>query len=233
MNFDIYCDESRPDLLSSKNPTSKFMVIGSLWLKTDDRASYKDCIHRLRNKYKIGGEFKWQKVSPSRLAFYLELVDWFYKQGDNLRFRCIAVEHEKVKLMHYHDNDQELGFYKFYYQLLRQWILDFNEYAIFCDFKSNRKRDRLKDLKRCLGLSNLSSTIKNVQAVRSKESVFIQLADVLTGAAAARLNKMLVDGGAKNEVTNRLEKHLERKIRHTWKSEQKYNVFVIDLHGGW
>ena len=233
MKFDIYCDESRPDLLSSKNPTSKFMTIGSLWLKTDDRSTYKNGIHNLRNKHQIGGEFKWQKVSPSKLPFYLELVDWFYKQGDSLRFRCIAVEHNKVNLMHYHENDQELGFYKFYYQLLHHWILDFNEYAVFCDFKSNRRRDRLHVLRRCLEMSNLSSSIVNVQAVRSSESVLTQLADVLTGAAAARLNETLIEGGAKEKLATRLEEHLKKKIGHTWKSEQKFNVFVIDLQGGW
>ncbi|WP_133111904.1 DUF3800 domain-containing protein [Candidatus Scalindua japonica] len=58
MNFDIYCDESRLDLLSSENPASKFMVIGSLWLKTDSRVAYKGDIHDLRNKHLIGGEFK-------------------------------------------------------------------------------------------------------------------------------------------------------------------------------
>ena len=233
MNFDIYCDESRPDLLSSKNPTSKLMVIGSLWLKTDNRNIFKDGIHNLRNKHLIGGEFKWQKASPSKLPFYLELVDWFYEQGDNLRFRCIAVEHQKVNLLHYHDNDQELGFYKFYYQLLHHWILDFNEYAVFCDFKNNRRRDRLHVLKQCLELSNLSSSIRNVQAVRSRESVLTQLADVLTGAAAARLNGTLIDGSAKGNIAGRLEKHLKKSIGHTWKSEQKFNVFVIDLQGGW
>jgi hypothetical protein len=233
MNFDIYCDESRPDLLSSKNPTSKFMVIGSLWLNTDNRVVYKEGIHDLRNKHMIGGEFKWQKASPSRLPFYLELVDWFYKQGDSLRFRCIAVEHQKVNLLHYHDSDQELGFYKFYYQLLHHWILDFNEYAVFCDFKSSRQRDRLHVLKRCLELSNLSSSITKVQAVRSRESVLTQLTDVLTGAAAARLNGTLVDGSAKWNIVGRLEEHLNKKIGHTWKNEQKFNVFVIDLEGGW
>ncbi|MCP5003134.1 MAG: DUF3800 domain-containing protein [Planctomycetes bacterium] len=233
MKFDIYCDESRPDLLSSKNATSKFMVIGSLWLKTANRSAYKEGIHDLRNKHLIGGEFKWQKASPSKLPFYLELIDWFYKQGDNLRFRCIAVEHQKVNLLHYHDNDQELGFYKFYYQLLHHWILDFNEYAVFCDFKSNRRRDRLHVLKRCLEFSNLSSSIKNVQAVRSKESVLTQLTDVLTGVAAARLNETIFDDSAKGKIACLLEENLNKKIGHTWKNEQKFNVFVIDLQGGW
>ena len=233
MKFDVYCDESRPDLLSSSNPPASFMVIGSLWLKTEDRQSFKTAIHELRDQHKIGGEFKWQKVSTARLNFYLALVDWFFAQGQNLRFRCIAVDHNKVNLMQYDDNDQELGFYKFYYQLLHHWILDFNDYSIFCDFKSNRRRDRLQVLKSCLSWANLSSTISNVQSVRSRESVLIQLADFLTGATAAKLNNTLAEGTAKFEVVARIEKHLGKPIAHTWRDEHKFNVFVIDLQGGW
>lgn len=233
MKFEVYCDESRPDLLCSKNPKARYMVIGGLWMQADDRLRVKQDIHALRDKHKIGGEFKWQKVSPSRLDFYRDLADWFVEMGDRVRFRCIAVEREKVDLMRFHGNDQELGFYKFYYQMLHHWILDFNEYAVFCDFKSNRIRSRLHELQRCLANSNLSSEIVNVQAVRSEESVLMQFADVLTGAAAARLNNHLQTGHAKWELVNHLEQALGNPIRATHRTEQKFNVFVIDLTGGW
>ena len=233
MRFEAYCDESRPDLLSSSRPAADYMVIGSLWLPADHRDDFKQAIHELRDKHRIGGEFKWQKVSPSKLSFYLDLVSWFCEQGENLRFRCIAVAHCKVNLLHYHQNDQELGFYKFYYQLLHHWILDFNEYSVFCDFKSNRRRDRLEVLQKCLAWSNLSSTISNVQAVRSDESVLIQLVDTLTGAAAARLNQKVKKNSAKEAVIRRIEENLGEGIKHTGLNEHKFNVFVIDLQGGW
>lgn len=233
MKFEVYCDESRPDLLSSSHPKSRYMVIGSLWLRASDRSEFKTAIQKLRNKHKIGGEFKWQKVSPSKKDFYTDLVTWFLSLGQRLRFRCIAIDQSKVNLMRYHYNDQELGFYKFYYQMLHHWIIDFNEYAVFCDFKSNRRRDRLSVLNECLSASNLSSRITETQAIRSGESVLIQLADVLTGAAAARLNDMLTPGGAKQDVVFRLEQGLGHRIQHTSINEQKFNVFVIDLRGGW
>lgn len=233
MRFDIYCDESRPDLLSTKHPTARFMVIGSLWLASDDRQAFKDEIHALRDKHRIGGEFKWQKVSPSRAAFYTELVEWFCAKGDRLRFRCIAVEQQKIDLVKFHDGDQELGFYKFYYEMLHQWILDFNEYAVFCDFKRNRARDRLHVLQRCLSSTNLSSVITSVQAIPSEESVLIQLTDILTGVAAARLNDILTAGSAKTDLVARLERCLDRRIGHTMRGEPKFNVFVINLQGGW
>jgi hypothetical protein len=233
MKFEVYCDESRPDLFGSKRPPAAFMVIGSLWLPADHREEFKAAVHGLRDAHRIGGEFKWQKVSPSRLQFYKELVEWFFAASDRLRFRCIAVEQAKVNLVQYHESNQELGFYKFYYQLLHHWIMDFNDYAIFCDVKKNRDPARLHVLRRCLDASNLSSTVSRVQAIRSDESVLIQLADVLTGIAAARLNNALRAGGAKEAIARLAEARLGRKIQHTVKAEQKFNVFVINLKGGW
>lgn len=104
MKFDVYCDESHPDLFASGNPQAQFMVIGSLWLPTDSRGEMKEAIHSLRDKHRIGGEFKWQKVSRSRELFYQELASYFLDLGDRLRFRCIAVDHAKVNLVHYHAN---------------------------------------------------------------------------------------------------------------------------------
>lgn len=233
MRFDVYCDESRPDLLCSEKPSARFMVIGSLWLETENRDSFKREIHQLRDTHKVGGEFKWQKASASRAAFYTELVDFFSDMGEKLRFRCIAVEHDKVDLLQYHDSDQELGFYKFYYQMLHHWIMDFNTYSVFCDFKVNRQSDRLPVLQRCLGSSNLSAEIVTAQAVRSKESVLLQLCDVLTGAAAARLNGSLNPTGAKKQILDHIERRLGRTIAHTARAESKFNVFVINLQGGW
>ena len=233
MKFEVYCDESRPDLLCSQHSTAQYMVIGSLWLPSKNRDQMKADIHALRNKYRMGGEFKWQKVSPSRIDFYRELIDWFVTMRDDLRFRCIVVEHQQVDLLRFHNNDQELGFYKFYYQMLHHWILDFNQYSVFCDFKSNRVGTRLSGLQRCLANANFLSEVVNVQAVRSKESVLIQTADVLTGIAAAKLNNKLMVGSAKWELVLHMEQGLGRQIAPTYQNEQKFNVFNINLGGGW
>ena len=233
MNIDVYCDETYPDLFSSNHPQARYLLIGSLWLKSADRERFKVSIHELRNKYKIGGEFKWTKISPSKVDFYKALLNWYYEQGEDLRFRCIAVDHKQVDLIRFHESNQELGFYKFYYQALHHWIHPFNQYRFFCDFKKNRLRDRLHTLESCLAYSNLTAVIETVQAVRSKESVLIQLADVLVGLASARLNGRLREGGAKEEVATHLEKMLERKIASTALNEKKFNVFKINLSGGW
>jgi len=233
MNIDVYCDETYPDLFSSKHPKARYLIIGSLWLESDDRELFKGAIHDLRRQYKIGSEFKWTKVSPSKADFYKVLLTWFYNQGEKLRFRCIAVDYQEVDLIHFHQNDQELGFYKFYYQMLHHWIHPFNVYNIFCDFKRNRIRERLHTLKACLSNSNLVANIERVQSVRSRESVLIQLADVLVGLASARLNNRLTPGSTKESTVAHIEGLLGRKISSTALSEKKFNLFKINLNGGW
>jgi hypothetical protein len=232
MNFDVYCDESGPELLHSEKPKARYMVIGSLWLPEDFRAEGKAAIHELRHRHGIGSEFKWRKVSPSKLAFYRDAVDWFYAAGSDLRFRAIVVDRTKIDLVKFHDGDGELGFYKFYYQLLLHWTRECNRYQVFCDHKSNRLPSRLKTLEACLNRANLASEIK-VQATRSEESVFVQLCDVLTGLTQARFNGEERLGPAKRDLLKHLEASLGHPVRSTSVGEQKFNVFEIQPGGGW
>jgi len=208
-------------------------MIGSLWLPTEMRAEAKNKIAESRSRHAVWGEMKWTKISPSKQAFYEELVDIFMSFGMNMRFRCIAVDREQVDLA-LHQNDGELGFYKFYYQLLHHWLLDFNEYSVFCDLKTNRDRKRLHDLRRCLHYSNLSAKIADVQSLPSPEVALLQLCDVLLGAASSRINQTLGAGTAKEAVVLRLEERLNRRqIGPTPRTEEKFNVFKIRLGGGW
>jgi hypothetical protein len=149
MRFEVYCDESRPDLFFSEHPQARFLMIGSLWLPEELRCELKEKIKTIRKKHNTWGEIKWSKVSPSRVDFFGDLVDLFTSYGSDVRFRCIAVEHSQVD-MALHEHDSELGFYKFYYQLIHHWILKSNEYQIFCDAKTNRDSKRLHTLQQCL-----------------------------------------------------------------------------------
>ena len=57
MKFDVYCDESSPEAIATENADNKFLMLGSLWLPSDERTRFKDAVHQLRHKYKVGGEF--------------------------------------------------------------------------------------------------------------------------------------------------------------------------------
>jgi len=146
MEFDIYCDESCLEALTRKQEHT-YVGIGGVWLPTDKREESKKYIKDICKKYNINKEFKWNKLSPYYLDFYKKIVDYFFK-SDYLRFRAIIIESNKVDLITFHDSDHELSFYKFYYQLIHHWILDFNYYHIFLDYKLNRNKGRLSELKK-------------------------------------------------------------------------------------
>lgn len=232
MKFNVYCDETLPDLFTTTKEVDKRLMIGSLWIEASLNDSIKQHVKELRQKYNCWGEIKWTKVSPSKEAFYLELIDLFFSYGLQMRFRCIGVDPKQVNWA-YHGNDKELGFYKFYYFLLEKWITDFNEYAIFCDAKVNRNLSRLNTLHEILEKVNWNANIERVQALPSREVILIQISDLLLGAASSRINNIEHTNSAKINVLNHLEKHLDRTIQPTNINEQKFNVFNIDLGGGW
>lgn len=230
MKYEIYCDESCQDVFTSQNTQCKYMFIGGLWLPADKRESLKDELHAIRVKHKMFSEIKWNKVSASKIDFYIDLINYFFDKNDDMRFRCVVVEKSKVNLVKYHDADAELGFYKFYYQLLHHWILDFNTYAIYLDIKTSRVKNRLKTLHQCLNRANLSSEIKILQALPSQENIFIQITDLLLGAVNAKFNGQ-VSGEAKKKIVECIDSRLGHKITATSKGYPKFNIFQIDLAG--
>lgn len=230
MDFEVYCDESCLEALSQKE-AHHYMGIGGIWMPAALRPIFLEQIKNIKHKHNVYGELKWNKVSPKYVALYKDIIDYFFN-ANYLRFRIIVVEANKVDNIKFNNSDAELGFYKFYYQMLKSWIWDFNEYSVFVDLKKNRDKGRLKDLEKILDLTNLFSDIKQVQGLPSEQSLGIQIADVLTGLATAAFNKKTVSE-AKLSLINCVQQYLGGPITPTFKAEEKFNVFKINLQGGW
>lgn len=231
MNYEVYCDESGIEALFDKD-AHKYIAIGGIWLPAEKRSELKDGIHQIKCKFNIKGEFKWNKLSPKYYEFYKSLIDFFF-DSEYLRFRTILIESDKVDNIHFHNSDNELSFYKFYYQLIHHWILDLNTYNIFLDYKVNRNKGRINELKKVLSNANLTSTIESVQGLPSEQSLGIQLADVLTGIVAAKFNNINTST-AKLDLIKYVETaHLNKPLKHTPRCEEKFNIFQINLQGEW
>ena len=231
MNFEVYCDESGLEALSKKDE-HLYAAIGGVWLPEANRTDLKHAIKEIKARHKVYGELKWSKVSPCYQELYKSLIDYFF-QTDYLRFRVVLIESCKVDHIKFNKSDAELGFYKFYYQLLHHWIFDFNQYNIFVDLKINRNKGRLKELKKVLDLSNLTSDIVQVQGLPSNQSLGIQLADILTGLVATKFNNE-AKGAVKPKLIEHIEQnYLKKEITPSPKWEEKFNVFKINLRGGW
>jgi type III secretory pathway component EscV len=230
MKFDVYCDESSPDLLYHRE-ASKYSLIGSLWLPHENRTEFKQSVTEIKEKHHYYSEIKWKKVSNNHKDFFIDLINYFF-ETEFLRFRSIVIESDKIDLVKFNKGDAELGFYKFYYQLLHHWLLDFNEYNIFLDYKTDKERFRINDLWKALNNSNFTTSISNVQSLPSKQSLGIQFTDLMLGAINGKFNSG-VTSEAKLSIISKIEELLKREISPTGKNVEKFNVFKINLQGGW
>lgn len=233
MNFEVYCDESRQDLFCNKDSISlnnRYICIGGIWVEDIVRENIKDEIKLLQEKHKVYGEFKWKTVSPSKYEFYEDLIELFFKYtAQELRFRCVVIDGMEIDMETYNQNDSELGFYKFYYQLLNYWIIGNNTYKIYTDYKVNKKNDRLKELKGVLNNSSFYSKVELIQAINSKESLMLQLEDVIMGLIAYKYNYGTTGKSrAKNDLISKLESKLGYSIEE-YKNSKKFNIFKMSL----
>jgi len=228
MQYVVYCDESRHD----GGVESRFMAIGSLWVPRCHKVEITKALHSLFRDEGFHAEVKWSKVSASRLAAYQKVVDFFFAQ-DALRFRVIVVDHAKYDPERFHSGDRELGFYKFYYEMLVQWLEPGNEYLILLDFKQNQSADRYRDLRAVLTRKlKGEAKILDLTVIDSGETPLAQLCDLLTGAVASAWCGDAKAGNAKAELCA----HIARcrgvsslKTASASPAISKFNVFKIDL----
>ena len=233
MLYDVYCDESRQDLIVKKSSIAthnRFVCIGGIMIPTERREELKDSIKRLKEMHNLFGELKWGNVSPNKINFYLDLIDLFFSTNSSIDFRTVVIDANVVNNKVFNDSDHELGYYKFYYQLLYHWIELQHQYYVFTDYKTNKDQTRLKKLKDILNAASLSNSVEIVQSINSKESLLLQLQNILLGAVGYKFNYG-IDGKseAKKAVIDRIEKHLGHPIRPTSKGYRKFNVFMIEL----
>lgn len=233
--IDIYCDESRQDLIINQkiiNENNKYIVLGGIWVNKEYREEIKKSIKSLQIKHNVYGEMKWKNVSDSKIDFYNEIIELFFKLDSNkISFRSIVIDSTKLNIQKYHENSHELGFYKFYYQLLQHWIEKENQYNIFLDFRKDKSKNRVYEMKNIINNSLKNEVVKNIQFINSKESILIQLEDIIMGAVGYKYNYGY-DGKskAKNQLIETIEKY--NVIKETEREESKFNIFKIKLRGG-
>ena len=185
MRYNIYCDEA-----STTN--ARYMLIGGLWSPQDSEAAVRDVLTQVRVQHRLRAEMKWTKVSQTMLPAYEDFVDVFFA-APRLAFKCIVLDTHIVDYKTFHGGDEELGFYKFYYQLISRNLLPDNLYWLFNDERKNRKPYRLAALKIIVNRWWMRRAevepLRNVEARRSHDEDMIQLADILLGAIAYAWNE--------------------------------------------
>ena len=232
MQIDIYCDESRLEFLESKTEKG-FMVIGSLWLLREKRDDIKSKIKEAKQKHNFGVEIKWTKISYKMLDFYKELIDIFASYQEFHFFKAIVVDTSKVNF-EYHQNNSDIGFYKFYYQVLvhkMNTASSHHDYFVYVDDKTNKVYKPLPLLKKVLNNALYAGNVKLIEPRDSFENLFIQYVDVLIGLVSYGYNTREMKG-AKAELYDYASKRLGLPLnKSTLKDRQPFNIFEIKLDG--
>jgi hypothetical protein len=227
MKYVVYCDESRHD----GHAKNSYMAIGSLWMSRDQRdrisKAFRDCCR----ENGLGGEVKWSKVSKLKLDAYKRLIDFFFEQPE-LEFRTIVVDQAKFDPARFHGADRELGFYKFYYEMLWHWFEPGNEYLILLDFIQNKDAHRFTELRKVLeNKLKGCAWISDLTVIDSHRTPLGQLVDLLTGAVAAAWCDNLPAGSPKLELLDYLsgKRGCPLNVVSLSPDHQKFNLFKIRL----
>lgn len=217
--FNFYCDEST----HLQNDGMPYMMIAYVSTAFNQMQTHKDAIKAIKAKHKIKGEIKWSNVSHGAYSFYSDLIDYFF--ATDLNFRSIIVDKSQI-------DEKREGFtyddfyFLMYYQLIHHKINLGYTYNIYMDIKDTRSHKKLRKLNDVL---KYNASIRNCQFIRSHESSFMQLTDLIMGAINYKL-RALNKVTAKNRIIEKIEAHCKVPItRSTPKSADKFNLFFIDL----
>lgn len=219
--FNLYCDEST----HLENDGKPYLLIGSVTSPYNQVKRHVQRIKELKVKHNFYAEIKWVNLSTSKYQFYKELIDYFF--DSDLVFRCVVVEKEQVKNEAF-GQDFDTFYYKMYYQLLNHKINSLYAYNVYLDIKdtlSSYKVNKLREI-----LNTKFGVFRNVQNIRSEESLLMQLADVLIGAISYNLNEEDQHVRAKKQLIQRIQTNSGQTLtKSSTKAEPKVNLFFIEL----
>ncbi|OPY10197.1 MAG: hypothetical protein A4E66_01618 [Syntrophus sp. PtaB.Bin001] len=222
-HISIYCDEKSRH---TSNPDDPYMVIGALSCPRERKEEFTQRINRMRKIHDVWREFGWKTLSPSRRDFYWALLDFFRCESE-LAFRCLVVDRNILDHEQYNQGDNELGFYKLYYQMLVHWLKPACVYHIYLDWQQNRTQRRFMDLRDILRRKLTGKAkIECLEPVSSRQIPLIQMTDLLIGAVGYAWNEK--QGSAiKQDFCSDLAKvvGLRALKTTTMLSEEKFNIF--------
>ncbi|HEC98313.1 MAG TPA: DUF3800 domain-containing protein [Nitrospirae bacterium] len=228
----IYCDES----CHLPNDGQKAMVLGALWSFRAKAREHNQAIAKLKAKHHLSPffEIKWTKVSPGKLDFYRELLNYFF-DSRTLGFRAWVISDKSVLSHDDYDQTPDEFYYKMHFYLLRNLISTHRKYHIYLDIKDTCSRMKLRKLREVLSNANYDFSreiIERIQHVHSHDIGLMQLADILIGAVCYNA-RGLSKSAAKNEIVQLIKDRTGLSLtRNTLPTERKFNLCIWRPNNG-
>ena len=230
--INIYCDES----CHLPNDGQKAMVLGALWCFKAKVGEHHRAIADLKAKHRLSPffEVKWTKVSPAKLDFYRELVNYFF-DSRTMGFRAWVIPDKSILSHDQHDQTHDDWYYKMYFYLLQNLISPERKYHIYLDIKDTRSRLKLQKLREVLSNANYDFSrdiIERIQHVHSHDIGLTQLVDVLIGAISYHA-RGLSNSAAKNEIIKLIKERTGLSLTsNTLPAERKFNLCIWRPNSG-
>ncbi|MET3501116.1 hypothetical protein ABIC45_002728 [Mucilaginibacter rubeus] len=217
--YNLYCDES----CHIENDHKPYMFLASICSSFNQVKKHTEKIKEIKLKHNFFAEIKWSSVSKSKLDFYLELIDYFY--ATDLSFRTVGIVKDKINYHAFNKSYDEF-YYTMYYYLLNNNIHTENSYNVYLDIKDTLSARKVNKLKEILNIK--FGVFRNVQNIRSHESLLMQLTDLLMGAISYLHNDREKLNPAKKILIEKIQEQSKDKLQRTNYSS-KFNLFFIEL----
>lgn len=221
--INIYCDES----CHLQHDQQEVMVLGAVWCPAEKVRESSARLRKIKKKHGLPTDFeiKWTKVSPAKVDFYKEVIDYFF---DDIELHFRAVVATKIGLDHQaFMQDHDTWYYKIYFLLLEVLLGPQFYYRIYVDIKDTRSQVKVKKLHEILCNSKYDfdrQIIERIQEVRSHEVEQIQLADLLTGAVS-HANRFTTGSAAKQGLIDHIRHRSGYSLtKTTLLREDKFNI---------
>lgn len=230
--YNIYCDES----CHLEHDGIPVMVLGAVWCPLEKTKEISIRFREIKQRHGLKNKFelKWGKVSPAKLAYYKEVLDYFF-DDDDICFRGIIIP-DKSKLRH---NDFKQShddwYYKMYYTLLQILLSPDEKYRIYLDKKDTCGSQKVKKLHEvlCSKICDFNTNIiERVQIVSSHESELVQLCDFISGILSYA-NRKLTTNSAKVALIERMRERSQLSlVRSTLMKAKKINLLLWEANAG-
>lgn len=224
--FNIYCDES----CHLEHDGEKAMVLGGVWCPADKKDEIFRRLREIKEEHGLSKRFeiKWNKVSMGQLAFYMDVINYFFDNSD-LHFRVLIVPNKSELKHEDFGHSHDTFYYKMYFNLLKTLFEPDCEYNIYIDIKDTRGQKKVEKLHEVLCNNHYDfnrEMIKKVQQVRSEEVELVALADLLIGAMSY-LHRGKTTSESKLKLIERIKERSKYNLMaSTLYRENKFNIFV-------
>lgn len=222
--YNIYCDES----CHLPNDGQSIMTLGLIRCPLEKTKEIAIRLREIKDKHNLkkGFELKWNKVSSAKIAFYLDVIDYFF-DDDDIYFRALVIHKDCLNHQKFHQTHDD-WYYKMMFHLVNVTLNPSDKFRIYLDKKDTCSGQKIRKLHEVLSNSQYDfdrNIIERVQAIESHAVEQLQLADFLMGAVGY-LNRNLSSSKAKTKIIERIKQRSKYSLRKsTLKQEPKFNLF--------